>query len=178
MDHNLTERQINLPIGNINNEQNGLNGHTNISMNLAFAKGLSMSNRDPVDLQFKDVTYTVNLGFGKGKHIPMILFFDSDFFFTFVWHYFYPFRIFFSRNFYLIFGFYHFVYKRIQNRLQLSTNVTTYQAINVIFFLFDLWIINDCWFLWSWMIECKTKVNTVSWAYLFFLLRSTSNKKK
>lgn len=67
MDHNSAERQINLPMGNVNNEQNGANGHTNMSRNLAFAKGLAMTNRDPVDLQFKDITYTVKLGFNKGK---------------------------------------------------------------------------------------------------------------
>lgn len=69
MDLNSAERQINLPMGNVNNEQNGANGHTNMSRNLAFAKGLAMTNRDPVDLQFKDITYTVKLGFNKGMYI-------------------------------------------------------------------------------------------------------------
>lgn len=70
MEHNLNERQINLPMANINiAEQNGCNGngYTNNTVNLAISNGLCMNNRDPVDLQFKDVTYTVNLGFSKGK---------------------------------------------------------------------------------------------------------------
>lgn len=80
MDHNSAERQINLPMGtnivhneqngaNVNIEQNGANGHTNMGRNLAFIKGLAMTNRDPVDLQFKDITYTVKLGFNKGMYI-------------------------------------------------------------------------------------------------------------
>lgn len=73
MDHNLNERQINLPMANINTEQNGYNGngngngYTNNNINFAISNGLCMNNRDPIDLQFKDVTYTVNLGFNKGK---------------------------------------------------------------------------------------------------------------
>lgn len=69
MDHNLTERQINLPMGNITTEQqNGFNGN-GYEKKLAFSNGLNMANRDPIDLQFKDITYTVNLGFNKGKSI-------------------------------------------------------------------------------------------------------------
>lgn len=71
MDHNLAlERQINLPMGNITSEQqqNGINGN-GYEKQLAFSNGLNMANRDPIDLQFNNITYTVNLGFNKGKHI-------------------------------------------------------------------------------------------------------------
>lgn len=55
-------------MGNITNEQqNGFNGNGYVEKQLAFSNGLNMSNRDPIDLQFKDITYTVNLGFNKGK---------------------------------------------------------------------------------------------------------------
>lgn len=80
MDHSLNERQISLPMANINSEQNGYsgnngngngnangNGYTNNNINFAVSNGLCMNNRDPIDLQFKDITYTVNLGFNKGK---------------------------------------------------------------------------------------------------------------
>lgn len=71
MDYSLTERQINLPMGIINNEQNGHNGNGNgYTKNLELSNGLCMTNRDPIDLQFKNITYTVNLGFYKGKCIP------------------------------------------------------------------------------------------------------------
>lgn len=69
MDHNLNERQINLPMANVNGDQNGYNGNGNgyTNNNINFSNGLCMNNRDPIDLQFKDITYTVNLGFNKGK---------------------------------------------------------------------------------------------------------------
>ncbi|XP_031640929.1 ATP-binding cassette sub-family G member 1 [Contarinia nasturtii] len=68
MDYSLTERQINLPMGNITNEQNGINGNGNGYTNhFELSNGLCMSNRDPIDLQFKNITYTVNLGFYKGS---------------------------------------------------------------------------------------------------------------
>lgn len=53
-------------------EPNGLNGHhTNYTDNSTeFSKGFShmphLPNRDPIDIQFKDITYTVKLGFNKG----------------------------------------------------------------------------------------------------------------
>lgn len=67
MDHNMTERQINVPMGTINNDPNGLNGHAVINYKSpAFSNGICISNRDPIDLQFRNITYTVNLGFNKG----------------------------------------------------------------------------------------------------------------
>lgn len=86
MSHDSTELQINLPIGNVNGDPNGFNGdpngfngdpngfngHSNYHENMAFANGICMANRDPIDLQFKDVTYTVNLGFNKGMLIIII----------------------------------------------------------------------------------------------------------
>lgn len=85
MDQNLTlERQINLPMGNITSEQqqNGINGN-GYEKQLAFSNGLNMSNRDPIDLQFNNITYTVNLGFNKGKHICDGLIFCFALFFLF-----------------------------------------------------------------------------------------------
>lgn len=46
---------VNAPV-----EQNGQNGYKGICMP-------HLPNRDPIDLQFKDITYTVKLGFYKGK---------------------------------------------------------------------------------------------------------------
>lgn len=67
MDHNLTERQINVPMATINNDSNGLNGHAiHNHTSLAFSNGICLENRDPIDLQFRNITYTANLGFTKG----------------------------------------------------------------------------------------------------------------
>lgn len=65
MEQNLTERQTNVAIS----DQNGINGHTVYTDNsVAFSNGICMANRDPIDIQFKDITYTVKLGFNKGMH--------------------------------------------------------------------------------------------------------------
>lgn len=74
MDHNAIDRQAvvqMVPMVTSNTtEQNGLNGHTNYTDNsMEFSKGFCMPhlpNRDPIDIQFKDITYTVKLGFNKG----------------------------------------------------------------------------------------------------------------
>lgn len=72
MDHNAIDRpqQAVVSIVNAADQQNGLNGHTNYTDNSTeFSKGFCMPhlpNRDPIDIQFKDITYTVKLGFYKG----------------------------------------------------------------------------------------------------------------
>lgn len=79
MDHNLVERQINLPM--VEPQQNGLNGN-GYEKQFAFSNGLNMANRDPIDLQFKDITYTVKLGFNKGKFQFTFNFIYLRFFFS------------------------------------------------------------------------------------------------
>lgn len=74
MDHSAIDRQAAVPMVpmmTVNTaEQNGLNGHTIYTDNsMEFSKGFCMPhlpNRDPIDIQFKDITYTVKLGFYKG----------------------------------------------------------------------------------------------------------------
>lgn len=73
MAQSVAERQINVPMGSVNNDPNGYNSHRSYNDKLGFSNGLSMTNRDPIDLQFKDITYTVNLGFSKGKAPPHFL---------------------------------------------------------------------------------------------------------
>lgn len=54
-------------------QQNGLNGHAIYTDNSnEFSKNIRLPhlpNRDPIDIQFKDITYTVKLGFNKGTFI-------------------------------------------------------------------------------------------------------------
>lgn len=77
MDQSANDRQTVVPmtptITVSTSEPNGLNGHTIYTDNSTeFSKGICMPhlpNRDPIDIQFKDVTYTVKLGFNKGKSI-------------------------------------------------------------------------------------------------------------
>lgn len=65
MDHNSTERQTNVPMGTTNNDQNGHAIYNNTG-SPTYSNGICMPNRDPIDLQFRNITYTVNLGFNKG----------------------------------------------------------------------------------------------------------------
>lgn len=75
MDHNVNDRQSvvqMVPMMTTSNttEPNGLNGHTNYTDNSMEFSKMCMShlpNRDPIDIQFKDITYTVKMGFNKGK---------------------------------------------------------------------------------------------------------------
>lgn len=73
MDHNAVDRQsVVQMVAPVNTtEPNGLNGHNNYTDNsMEFSKGFCMPhlpNRDPIDIQFKDITYTVKLGFYKGR---------------------------------------------------------------------------------------------------------------
>lgn len=46
------------------NRENGFNLHTDNNDNISFQ---NLAKHDPIDLQFKDTTYTVDLGFRKGK---------------------------------------------------------------------------------------------------------------
>lgn len=71
MDNNLTDQQqINLTMSNITNDtttttpwENGLQMENN-NDNFGFS---NLPYSEPIDLQFKDITYTANLGFNKGK---------------------------------------------------------------------------------------------------------------
>lgn len=76
MDNNLAERQINLQTINITNDaqrDNCLNLHTDNNDNFGFS---NLPYRDPIDLQFKDITYTVNLGFNKGMIISTFIYYS------------------------------------------------------------------------------------------------------
>lgn len=72
MDQSATDRPAAVPmVPMMTTDQNGLNGHTIYTDNSTeFSKGFCMPhlpNRDPIDIQFKDITYTVKLGFYKGN---------------------------------------------------------------------------------------------------------------
>lgn len=72
MDNILIEQQpINITMSQITNGIHRENGSSvnieNVQM-LNGNVGITLQPCDPVDLQFKDVTYTVNLGFTKGKY--------------------------------------------------------------------------------------------------------------
>lgn len=77
MDHSANDvRQVTVPMVptitvNTSEQPNGLNGHTIYTDNsMEFSKGICLPhlpNRDPIDIQFKDITYTVKLGFNKGR---------------------------------------------------------------------------------------------------------------
>lgn len=68
---NVNDRQITVPMANINSEPRRENGFSQINdnnncvpQNCAFQ---NLSYREPIDLQFRDITYTANLGFRKGE---------------------------------------------------------------------------------------------------------------
>lgn len=51
----------------MNNGRLPLNNGSSGSESFKFSNFTNLPSREPVDLQFKDVSYTVNLGFHKGK---------------------------------------------------------------------------------------------------------------
>lgn len=60
-------RPNSVPMATVNtdsHQENGFNLQMDNNDNITFQ---NLSYREPVDLQFKDVTYTVNLGFRKGE---------------------------------------------------------------------------------------------------------------
>lgn len=64
---NVNDRQNSVPMAILNtgtNGENGFNLHTDNNDNIAFQ---NLAKHDPIDLQFKGITYTVDLGFRKGK---------------------------------------------------------------------------------------------------------------
>lgn len=68
---NVNDRQIIVPTATINSETRRENGFSQINdnnnsvvQNCAFQ---NLSYREPIDLQFRDITYTANLGFRKGE---------------------------------------------------------------------------------------------------------------
>lgn len=64
---NVNDRPNSVSMATINTEshqENGFNLHMDNNDNITFQ---NLSYRDPIDLQFKDITYTVNLGFRKGE---------------------------------------------------------------------------------------------------------------
>lgn len=88
MDHSVSAVPIVLvePKNTVNTseqQQNGLNGHAIYTDNSnEFSKNIRLPhlpNRDPIDIQFKDITYTVKLGFNKGMFICIdhAMFYDS-----------------------------------------------------------------------------------------------------
>lgn len=64
---NVNDRQNSVPMATLDtdtNRENGFNLHTDNNDNISFQ---NLAKHDPIDLQFKDTTYTVDLGFRKGK---------------------------------------------------------------------------------------------------------------
>lgn len=77
MDTILIEQQsINITMSQITNEIYRENGSSvnieNVQMLNNGNVGITLEPCDPIDLQFKDVTYTVSLGFTKGKYIRFL----------------------------------------------------------------------------------------------------------
>lgn len=71
MDGNLTTERSTMSnsttIDTITHRENGVNLHFDNNHDNCGVSNLPY--REPIDLQFKDVTYTVNLGFNKGKNL-------------------------------------------------------------------------------------------------------------
>lgn len=68
----IEQQSINITMSQITNEIYRENGSSvnieNVQMISNGNVGITLEPCDPVDLQFKDITYMVNLGFTKGKY--------------------------------------------------------------------------------------------------------------
>lgn len=79
---NVNDRQITVPMAIINSEPRRENGFSQINdnnncvpQNCAFQ---NLSYREPIDLQFRDITYTANLGFRKGEPFQVVFLSPSN----------------------------------------------------------------------------------------------------
>lgn len=70
MDVELSDKQLPaLANGNGTYRENGYVTAINNNDNYGFT---NLPYSEPIDLQFKDITYSVNLGFNKGKHFSIL----------------------------------------------------------------------------------------------------------